>query len=44
MFAATWNVGGKPPDIGMNLEETLLPTGDRSDIYVLGYLIFFSFS
>ncbi|KMZ62626.1 Inositol-1, 4, 5-trisphosphate 5-Phosphatase-like protein [Zostera marina] len=37
VFAATWNVGGKPPDIGMNLEETLLPAGDRSDIYVLGF-------
>lgn len=36
IFVATWNVGGKTPDNGLNLEELLQVEG-ASDIYVLGY-------
>lgn len=33
---ATWNVGGKTPTNGLNLEELLQVEGS-ADIYVLGY-------
>ncbi|KAG2716592.1 hypothetical protein I3760_03G134000 [Carya illinoinensis] len=36
IFVATWNVGGKTPDNGLNLEELLQVEG-ASDIYVLGF-------
>lgn len=36
VFAATWNVAGKTPDRGLNLND-FLPSDDYSDIYVLGY-------
>ncbi|KAG1342394.1 type I inositol polyphosphate 5-phosphatase 5 [Cocos nucifera] len=36
IFVATWNVGGKPPHNGINLEEFLQVEGS-SDIYVLGF-------
>ncbi|XP_020113601.1 type I inositol polyphosphate 5-phosphatase 10-like isoform X1 [Ananas comosus] len=36
IFVATWNVGGKCPDVGLNLDD-FLPTDDHSDIYVLGF-------
>nr|CAD1829509.1 unnamed protein product [Ananas comosus var. bracteatus] len=36
VFVATWNVGGKCPDVGLNLDD-FLPTDDHSDIYVLGF-------
>lgn len=36
IFASTWNVGGKSPCIGLNLNE-FLPLDDGSDIYVLGF-------
>lgn len=36
IFAATWNVGGKTPNNGLNLEDFLKVEGS-SDIYVLGY-------
>lgn len=35
VFVATWNVGGKTPDIDLRLEEFLQVEGS-SDIYVLG--------
>jgi hypothetical protein len=33
---ATWNVGGKTPDPGLNLED-FLQVEDSADIYVCGY-------
>nr|CAD1817411.1 unnamed protein product [Ananas comosus var. bracteatus] len=36
IFVATWNVGGKPPYVGLNLND-FLPADDHSDIYVLGF-------
>ncbi|KAL6642184.1 hypothetical protein ACP70R_020365 [Stipagrostis hirtigluma subsp. patula] len=36
VFAATWNVAGKTPDKGLNLND-FLPSDDYSDIYVLGF-------
>ncbi|XP_066339004.1 type I inositol polyphosphate 5-phosphatase 10-like isoform X1 [Miscanthus floridulus] len=36
VFAATWNVAGKTPDRGLNL-NVFLPSDDYSDIYVLGF-------
>ncbi|KAF8671552.1 hypothetical protein HU200_049964 [Digitaria exilis] len=36
VFAATWNVAGKTPDRGLNLND-FLPSDDYSDIYVLGF-------
>lgn len=36
IFAATWNVGGKTPNNGLNLEDFLKVEGS-SDIYVLGF-------
>ncbi|CAN6362125.1 unnamed protein product [Urochloa humidicola] len=36
VFAATWNVAGKTPDMGLNLND-FLPSDDYSDIYVLGF-------
>ncbi|XP_062202919.1 type I inositol polyphosphate 5-phosphatase 5-like [Phragmites australis] len=38
VFAATWNVAGKTPDKGLNLND-FLPSDDYSDIYVLGYAV-----
>lgn len=35
---ATWNVGGKSPHSGLNL-DTLLHVHSEYDIYVLGYTI-----
>ncbi|KAK1263609.1 Type I inositol 1,4,5-trisphosphate 5-phosphatase CVP2 [Acorus gramineus] len=36
IFVATWNVGGKAPSSGLNLEDFLQVEGS-SDIYVLGF-------
>uniref|UniRef100_A0ACD5W762 Uncharacterized protein n=3 Tax=Avena sativa TaxID=4498 RepID=A0ACD5W762_AVESA len=36
VFAATWNVAGKTPDMELNLND-FLPSDDHSDIYVLGF-------
>ncbi|KAK3011660.1 hypothetical protein RJ639_010673, partial [Escallonia herrerae] len=36
VFAATWNVGGKAPHSGLNLDD-FLQVHDKSDIYVLGF-------
>ncbi|KAL4645398.1 hypothetical protein ACB092_02G232800 [Castanea dentata] len=36
LFVATWNVGGKTPNNGLNLEDFLQPE-DSADIYVLGF-------
>ncbi|XP_026665499.2 type I inositol polyphosphate 5-phosphatase 5-like [Phoenix dactylifera] len=36
IFVATWNVGGKPPHNGINLEDFLQVEGS-SDIYILGF-------
>ncbi|KAL3527772.1 hypothetical protein ACH5RR_012428 [Cinchona calisaya] len=36
IFVATWNVGGKTPDPGLNLEDFLQVEGS-SDIYILGF-------
>ncbi|KAJ1273977.1 hypothetical protein BS78_05G027800 [Paspalum vaginatum] len=36
VFAATWNVAGKTPDRGLNLND-FLPSDDYSDVYVLGF-------
>ncbi|KAL2531360.1 DNAse I-like superfamily protein [Abeliophyllum distichum] len=36
VFVATWNVGGKSPNHGLNLEDFLQVEGS-SDIYVLGF-------
>ncbi|KAF6146502.1 hypothetical protein GIB67_037802 [Kingdonia uniflora] len=36
VFVATWNVGGKPPHCGLNLNN-LLQVKEESDIYVLGF-------
>ncbi|XP_027077651.1 type I inositol polyphosphate 5-phosphatase 5-like [Coffea arabica] len=36
IFVGTWNVGGKTPDPGLNLEHFLQVEGS-SDIYVLGF-------
>ncbi|XP_026661193.2 type I inositol polyphosphate 5-phosphatase 10-like isoform X3 [Phoenix dactylifera] len=33
---ATWNVGGKPPHSGLNLND-FIPADDHSDMYVLGF-------
>ena len=40
VFVATWNVGGKIPHDDLNLEDFLQAEGS-SDIYVLGYVLFF---
>lgn len=37
VFVATWNVGGKPPHGGLNLND-FIPADDHSDMYVLGYV------
>lgn len=37
-FVATWNVGGKSPSHGLNLED-FLQVESASDIYILGYVI-----
>lgn len=34
---ATWNVGGKSPNNGLNLQDFLQVEGS-SDVYVLGYV------
>lgn len=39
---ATWNVGGKTPNAGLNLEDFLQMEGS-ADIYVLGYGIHYFF-
>ncbi|KAI3941967.1 hypothetical protein MKW92_020440 [Papaver armeniacum] len=36
IFVATWNVGGKAPNNGLNLEDFLQVEGS-SDIYILGF-------
>ncbi|CAK9320605.1 unnamed protein product [Citrullus colocynthis] len=36
IFVATWNVGGKTPNNGINLEDFLL-VEDSADIYVIGF-------
>ncbi|KAF5747368.1 Bristled-like protein [Tripterygium wilfordii] len=36
IFVATWNVGGKTPNNGLNLED-FLQAEDSSDIYVCGF-------
>ncbi|XP_022869546.1 type I inositol polyphosphate 5-phosphatase 8 [Olea europaea var. sylvestris] len=36
MFLGTWNVGGKPPHDGLNMEDWL-GTTTKADIYVLGF-------
>ncbi|GMH10134.1 hypothetical protein Nepgr_011975 [Nepenthes gracilis] len=36
MFVKTWNVGGKPPNEGLNLSDWLLDPA-TADIYVLGF-------
>ncbi|KAG8376448.1 hypothetical protein BUALT_Bualt09G0064400 [Buddleja alternifolia] len=36
MFVGTWNVGGKPPNDGLNLREWLMSKAP-ADIYVLGF-------
>nr|XP_019705999.1 type I inositol polyphosphate 5-phosphatase 10 [Elaeis guineensis] len=36
VFVATWNVGGKPPHSGLNLND-FIPADDHSDMYVLGF-------
>ncbi|KAM2028606.1 hypothetical protein ACFX16_040210 [Malus domestica] len=36
VFVATWNVGGKSPHIGLNLDD-FLQVYNESDIYVLGF-------
>ncbi|XP_020522662.1 type I inositol polyphosphate 5-phosphatase 10 isoform X2 [Amborella trichopoda] len=36
IFVATWNVGGKPPNSGLNLDDFLQIEGS-SDIYILGF-------
>ncbi|KAJ1696205.1 hypothetical protein LUZ63_004717 [Rhynchospora breviuscula] len=36
VFVATWNVGGKPPNSGLNLEDFLQVEGNP-DIYVIGF-------
>ncbi|XP_020150735.1 type I inositol polyphosphate 5-phosphatase 10 [Aegilops tauschii subsp. strangulata] len=36
VFAATWNVAGKTPDMELNLND-FLPSDDHSDVYVLGF-------
>ncbi|XP_031265836.1 type I inositol polyphosphate 5-phosphatase 10-like isoform X1 [Pistacia vera] len=36
VFVATWNVGGKPPHSGLNLDD-FLQVNNQSDIYVLGF-------
>ncbi|RWR79689.1 type I inositol polyphosphate 5-phosphatase 10 isoform X1 [Cinnamomum micranthum f. kanehirae] len=36
IFVATWNVGGKAPDNGLNLDD-FLRVEDQSDIYVIGF-------
>ncbi|XXG52587.1 hypothetical protein AAC387_Pa03g0879 [Persea americana] len=36
VFVATWNVGGKPPHDGLNLED-FLHVDDSLDLYVLGF-------
>uniref|UniRef100_A0A7N2M0W0 Inositol polyphosphate-related phosphatase domain-containing protein n=1 Tax=Quercus lobata TaxID=97700 RepID=A0A7N2M0W0_QUELO len=36
LFVATWNVGGKTPNNGLNLED-FLQAEDSADIYVLGF-------
>ncbi|KAM7523721.1 hypothetical protein LguiA_013623 [Lonicera macranthoides] len=36
IFVATWNVGGKTPNQGLNLEDFLQVEGS-SDIYILGF-------
>lgn len=44
VFVATWNVGGKSPHSGLNLDD-FLQVHDHFDIYVLGYAfisLFFS--
>lgn len=41
MLVGTWNVGGKPPNEGLNLRDWLnSPT--PIDIYVIGYALFSS--
>jgi hypothetical protein len=35
VFVATWNVGGKTPNDGLNLQD-FLQVDESSDIYVLG--------
>ncbi|KAL6853787.1 hypothetical protein ACP4OV_019816 [Aristida adscensionis] len=36
IFVSTWNVGGKTPTAGLNLDD-FIPPDERSDIYVLGF-------
>ncbi|RZC79085.1 hypothetical protein C5167_003299 [Papaver somniferum] len=36
IFVATWNVGGKAPHTGLDLDK-ILHVEDKSDIYVLGF-------
>ncbi|KAF5729359.1 type I inositol 1 4 5-trisphosphate 5-phosphatase CVP2-like isoform X1 [Tripterygium wilfordii] len=36
VFVATWNVGGKSPDLILNSDD-FLPIDNQSDIYVLGF-------
>ncbi|KAG0477533.1 hypothetical protein HPP92_014374 [Vanilla planifolia] len=35
-FPSTWNVGGRSPHIGLNLDD-FLPINDGSDVFVLGF-------
>ncbi|KAL9235172.1 hypothetical protein vseg_009959 [Gypsophila vaccaria] len=35
-FVATWNVGGRPPESGLNLDN-FLQSDSPSDIYILGF-------
>ncbi|KAL9224992.1 hypothetical protein vseg_000966 [Gypsophila vaccaria] len=35
-FVATWNVGGRPPESGLNLDD-FLQSDSPSDVYILGF-------
>lgn len=38
IFASTWNVGGKSPSKGLDLDEWL-HSSPPADIYILGYVL-----
>lgn len=38
VFVGTWNVGGRAPHEGLNLNDWLLSTPSPADLYVLGFV------
>ena len=39
MFIGTWNVGGKPPEVGVDLKDWTQAHNFPPDLYIFGYTL-----